>query len=56
MIFVASNVPLYLVGAEHPNKVRVTRLLAQFVRANERLVTDVEVYQEVLPLCVHPSP
>ena len=39
---------MYLVGAEHPNKVRVTRLLAQFVRENERLVTNVEVYQEVL--------
>ena len=48
MIFVDSNVPMYLVGAEHPNKVRVTRLLAQIVRENERLVTDVEVYHEVL--------
>ncbi|MDE0193423.1 MAG: type II toxin-antitoxin system VapC family toxin [Gammaproteobacteria bacterium] len=48
MIFVDSNVPMYLVGAEHPNKVRVSELLAQFIRENERLVTDVEVYQEVL--------
>lgn len=39
---------MYLVGAEHPNKVRVSELLGRFVRRNERLVTDVEVYQEVL--------
>lgn len=48
MIFVDSNVPMYLVGADHPNKVRVRELLDQFIRRNERLVTDVEVYQEVL--------
>ena len=48
MIFVDSNVPMYLVGAEHPNKVRVGELLGQFIRGNVRLVTDVEVYQEVL--------
>ena len=48
MIFVDSNVPMYLVGAEHPNKVRVSELLARFIRENERLVTDAQVYQEVL--------
>ena len=39
---------MYLVGAEHPNKARVTELIGQFIRENEFLVTDVEVYQEVL--------
>ena len=48
MIFIYSNVPMYLVGEEHPNKVRVRELLARFIRGDERLVTDVEVYQEVL--------
>ena len=48
MIFIDSNVPMYLVGAPHPNKDRALALLAQFVRAGERLVTDVEVYQEIL--------
>ena len=48
VIFVDSNVPMYLVGAEHPNKVRVRELLGQFIRRNEHLVTDIEVYQEVL--------
>ena len=48
MIFIDSNVPMYLVGAPHPNKGRALALLAQLVRAGERLVTDVEVYQELL--------
>lgn len=47
MIFVDSNVPMYLVGAEHPNRQRAS----DFVRAHtgETFVTSAEVYQE----CVH---
>ena len=48
MIFIDSNVPMYVVGAPHPNKDRVLAVLAQLVGAGERLVTDVEVYQEIL--------
>ena len=48
MIFVDSNVPMYLVGADHPHKIDARRLLEQFVADGERLVTDVEVFQEVL--------
>ena len=48
MIFIDSNVPMYLVGAPHPNKDRALALLAQLVRDGERFVTDVEVYQEIL--------
>ena len=48
MIFVDSNVPMYLVGAPHPNKDRTISLLSQLVQSEERLVTDVEVYQEIL--------
>ena len=48
MIFIDSNVPMYLVGAPHPNKDRALALLTQLVRRGERLVTDVEVYQEIL--------
>ncbi len=48
MIFVDSNVPMYLVGAAHPNKDRVLAALMQLVREGERFVTDVEVYQEIL--------
>lgn len=39
---------MYLVGANHPNKVRVLTLLGGLVREGERMVTSVEVYQEIL--------
>ena len=48
MIFVDSNVPMYLVGASHPHKVDAQRLLERSVAARERLVTDAEVLQEIL--------
>ena len=48
MIFVDSNVPMYLVGALHPNKTRAVELVDGLIRAGERLVTDVEIYQEIL--------
>ena len=48
MIFVDSNVPMYLVGASHPNKERALTLLTRLVQSGERFVTDVEVFQEIL--------
>ena len=48
MIFIDSNVPMYLVGAHHPHKSRAIEIVDGLVRAGERLVTDVEVYQEIL--------
>lgn len=48
MILVDSNVPMYLVGAEHPHKVDARRLLERAVAERRRLVTDVEVLQEIL--------
>ena len=48
MIFIDSNVPMYLVGASHPNKDRAVALLTQLVQDGEQLITDVEVYQEIL--------
>ena len=39
---------MYVVGAQHANKDRVLAVLAQLVADGERLVTDVEVYQEIL--------
>ena len=48
MIFVDSNVPMYLVGAAHPHKADSQRLLEQLVAAGERLVSDAEVLQEIL--------
>ena len=48
MIFVDSNVPMYMVGGAHPNKDRVEALLDQLRVGGEELVTDTEVYQEIL--------
>ncbi len=48
MIFVDSNVPMYLVGAEHPHKADARRLLEAAIAAGERLVTDAEVLQEIV--------
>lgn len=48
MIFLDSNIPMYLVGAGHPNKARARVLLERLIGARERLVTSVEVFQELL--------
>ena len=48
MILVDSNVPMYLIGAAHPHKSDAQRLLERFISARERLVTDAEVFQEIL--------
>ena len=48
MIFVDSNIPMYLVGRDHPNKIAARRLLERAVVENEPLATDVEVLQELL--------
>ncbi len=48
MIFIDSNIPMYLVGAAHPNKVLAQQVLETCIAHDERLVTDVEVLQEIL--------
>ena len=48
MIFIDSNVPMYLVGATHPNKVLARQVLETWISRDARLVTDVEVLQEIL--------
>lgn len=48
MIFVDSNIPMYVVGASHPNKYAAQSLLERSVMAGERLVTDAEVLQEIM--------
>ncbi len=48
MIFVDANVPMYIVGDEHPNRRRIAEVLIGLFRQGERFVTDVEVYQEIL--------
>ena len=48
MIFVDSNIPMYLIGRAHPHKVDTQRLLEQLSSERRRLVTDAEVLQEIL--------
>lgn len=48
MIFVDSNIPMYLVGASHPNKDAARRRLEECITRGERLVADAEVLQEIL--------
>ena len=48
MIFIDSNVPMYLVGADHPNKELSRSALSRLVANAEVLVTDAEVLQEIL--------
>jgi predicted nucleic acid-binding protein len=47
MIFVDTNIPMYLVGASRPHKLDAQRLLESALSARERLVTDAEVLQEI---------
>ena len=48
MIFIDSNVPMYLVGAQHPHKADARRLLEESIAERQRLVTDAEALQEIL--------
>jgi predicted nucleic acid-binding protein len=48
VILVDSNLPMYLVGAEHANKTASRRLLEAAISRGERLVSDAEVLQEIL--------
>jgi len=48
MIFVDSNVPMYLVGVPHPHKTDSQRNVESLISNRERLVTDAEVLQEIL--------
>lgn len=48
MILVDANVPMYLVGAAHPNKDAAVRHVERLVSDRAALVTDAEVLQEIL--------
>ena len=48
MILIDSNIPMYLIGADHPNKVDARRELERLISDRERLVTDAEAFQEIL--------
>ena len=48
MIFIDSNIPMYLVGASHPHKTNAQLWLEKLIREHQRLVTSAEVLQEIL--------
>jgi predicted nucleic acid-binding protein len=48
VILLDSNIPMYLVGAPHPHKADAQRLLEKLISDRQRLVTDAEVFQEIL--------
>jgi predicted nucleic acid-binding protein len=48
LIFVDSNIPMYLIGAAHPHKTEAQVILERLIAEGQRLVTDAEVLQEIL--------
>lgn len=48
MILVDSNIPMYLVGAPHRHKAEAQGALERAISDRRRLVTDAEVFQEIL--------
>jgi predicted nucleic acid-binding protein len=48
VIFVDSNIPMYLVGANERYRDDARRLVERAIAARERLVTNAEVLQEIL--------
>ncbi len=47
-VFIDANIVMYLIGAPHPNRERAKDLLDELIVSGTRMVTDAEVYQEVL--------
>jgi hypothetical protein len=39
---------MYLIGSDHPHKIAAESILERFTAERERLVTDAEVFQEIL--------
>ncbi len=48
MIFVDSNIPMYLVGKPHANKEKALKTIEKLLRNRSKLVTNTEVFQEIL--------
>lgn len=47
-ILVDSNIPMYLVGGEHPNRDLARQALEVAIASRTVLVTDTETFQEIL--------
>jgi predicted nucleic acid-binding protein len=48
VIFLDSNVPMYLVGTPHPHKTEAQILVERAIASRDRLITDAAVLQEIL--------
>jgi uncharacterized protein len=48
VIFIDANVPMYLIGAEHPHREDSMRLIRRAVEEEQPLFTSAEVLQEIL--------
>jgi uncharacterized protein len=48
LIFIDSNIPMYLVGGTHRHQAESQILLERLAAAGRRFVTDAEVLQEIL--------
>jgi uncharacterized protein len=48
LIFVDSNIPMYLTGVAHSHRAESQILVEHLIAAGQRLVTDAEVFQEIL--------
>ena len=48
MIFIDANIPMYIGGADHPRRVDAIVQVERLMSERQRLVTDAEVFQEIL--------
>jgi predicted nucleic acid-binding protein len=48
LIFIDSNIPMYIVGKDNPRKIDSLRLVERLTGERRRLVTSCEVFQEIL--------
>jgi uncharacterized protein len=48
VIFVDANVPMYLIGRDHPHKVDAQSIVERLAGERRRLVTSSEMFQEIL--------
>jgi predicted nucleic acid-binding protein len=48
VILIDSNIPMYLIGSDHPLKRQARQVLEDALAAGEVLCTDAETFQEIL--------
>ena len=48
MIFVDANIPMYLIGDEHPHKLDAQHTLKRLAGEQRQLVSSSEIFQEIL--------